>query len=292
MQQIPPRSAMQQWTLLAVDQLGGSGHVGEIEDKVKQLLDLPDDVLGELRTDGRQTVIDHRIAWARTHLKKEGLLDNPQRSVWTLTEAGAARINEISRQVSDATAAFAVADPNSSEPPEDDSGSPDGEEWKEQLLARILRLSPGAFERLCQRLLRESGFVQVLVTGSSGDGGIDGQGMLQMARLVSFPVMFQCKRWLNPVGASVVRDFRGAMQGRADRGLIITTSTFTAGARREAVRDGAPPVDLIDGFNLADNLQELDLGVKQIIVVDDDWFDELQSWAGSSHSVDDIFSAI
>ncbi len=275
-----------------MDRLGGSGHIREIEDQVKQLLNLPDDVLGQLRPDGRQTVIDYRIAWARSHLRSEGFLDNPQRSVWTLTEAGAARANELSRQVSDVTAAYAATIPGLLETSDDDNVPPDGEDWKEQLLSRIIDLSPGAFERLCQRLLRESGFVQVLVTGRSGDGGIDGQGMLQMARLVSFPVMFQCKRWQNPVGASVVRDFRGAMQGRADRGLIITTSTFTAGARREAVRDGAPPVDLIDGLNLADNLRELNLGVKQIIVVNDDWFDELQSWASGNNSADDIFSAI
>ena len=152
-----------------------------------------------------------------------------------------------------------------------------------------MNLTPGAFERLCQRLLRESGFVQVQVTGRSRDGGIDGQGILQMARLVSFPVLFQCKRWRNSVGPDVVRDFRGAMLGRADRGLIITTSTFTAAARKEAIRDGAPPIDLIDGLSLADNLHDLHLGVREIVIVDEAWFDELQAWAGDADSAGAVF---
>ena len=157
------------------------------------------------------------------------------------------------------------------------------------LLSRILQLSPGAFERLCQRLLRESGFVQVQVIGRSGDGGIDGHGVLQMGRLISFPVLFQCKRWQNPVGASVIRDFLGAMLGRADRGLIITTSTFTTGAREEASRNGVPPVDLVDGHTLAENLRELKLGVKEVVVVDQEWFGQLESWAGDTTASDEVF---
>ena len=292
MQQIPPRSAMQQWTLLALQQLGGSGHNREIEDRVKQLLHLPDDVAEQLRPDGRQTLLDHRIAWARTHLKFDGLLDNPQRSIWTLTELGVAKVDEMSRGISDASSAYMAATTGPSEALDDGDEYPGGDEWKDHLLTRIQELSPGAFERLCQRLLRASGFVQVLVTGRPGDGGIDGQGVLQMARLVSFPVLFQCKRWQSSVGAGVIRDFRGAMLGRADRGLIIITSTFTSDARKEAIRDGAPPIDLIDGLALADNLRDLNLGVKEIVVVDHAWFDELQSWSDDVHASDDIYPAV
>lgn len=125
----------------------------------------------------------------------------------------------------------------------------------------MLKISSDAFERLCQRILRESGFTKVEVTGRSGDGGIDGFGVLRV-QLVSFHVLFQSKRWKGSVGAGVVRDFRGAMVGRADKGLIITTSTFTADARREATRDGAPAIDLVDGDTLADLLKQLGLGVR------------------------------
>src|SRR6185437_16138890 len=118
-----------------------------------------------------------------------------------------------------------------------------------------------AFERLCQRVLRESGFVKVEVSGRSGDGGIDGTGVLRL-NLLSFQVLFQSKRYRGSVGSSVVRDFRGAMVGRADKGLIITTGTFTAEARREATRDGAPAIDLVDGEALCDLLKSLRIGVK------------------------------
>ena len=278
MQQIPPRTAMQQWTLMAVRKLGGSGHNREIEEQVRSILNLPEEISEELRPNGRETVLDHRIAWARTHLKAQGLLENPQRAIWALTEAGTQQANSIASQVIDITESIDT-DSVSVVEVVDDEAPVSGEEWQDDLLTRILRLSPGAFERLCQRLLRESGFVQVQVTGRAGDHGIDGHGLLQMARLVSFPVFFQCKRWQNPVGPSVVRDFRGAMQGRADRGLIITTSTFTAEARKEAARDGAPPVDLVAGYELAANLRELKLGVQEIVIVDNEWFDQLESWA-------------
>ena len=133
--------------------------------------------------------------------------------------------------------------------------------WKEQLLETLLTLEPSAFERLCQRVLRESGFVKVEVKGRSGDGGIDGTGVLRL-NLLSFQVLFQSKRYRGSVGASVVRDFRGAMVGRADKGLIITTGTFTADARRESTRDGAPAIDLVDGDALCDLLKSLKIGVK------------------------------
>jgi restriction system protein len=121
-------------------------------------------------------------------------------------------------------------------------------------------MKPDAFERLAQRLLRESGFVKVEVSGKSGDGGIDGSGVLRM-NLISFQVLFQCKRYKGSVASEVVRNFRGAMQGRADKGLIITTGTFTAEARREATRDGAPAIDLIDGEALCQLLKDKRLGV-------------------------------
>lgn len=112
--------------------------------------------------------------------------------------------------------------------------------WREELLNIMLAMHPDAFERLCRRLLREANFSSVTVTGQTGDGGIDGTGVYKMS-LVSFPVFFQAKRWKGSVGASRVRDFRGAMQGRGDKGLLITTGTFTTDAEREATRDGAPP---------------------------------------------------
>ena len=135
------------------------------------------------------------------------------------------------------------------------------ETWRAELHALLLEIDPSAFERLFQRVLRESGFTQVDVTGRSGDGGIDGIGVVRLGGFLSFRVLFQCKRWKGSIGAGTIRDFRGAMMGRTDKGLIVATGSFTPAAIREATRDGAPEIDLIDGEQLIDKLKELSLGV-------------------------------
>ena len=153
--------------------------------------------------------------------------------------------------------------------------------WRDELLNALLKMDPSAFERLVQRLLRESGFIQVEVTGQSGDGGIDGKGIMRLGGLLSFHVIFQCKRYKGSVTVSQVRDFRGAMVGRADKGLLITTGNFTKDAVREATRDGAPAIDLIDGDLLIDKLKELELGVQtkkievEQITIDENWFSSI-----------------
>jgi restriction system protein len=151
----------------------------------------------------------------------------------------------------------------------------ENEDWKDILLQRLIKISPHDFERLCQLVLRESGFTKVEVTGRVGDGGIDGIGILRV-NLISFHVSFQCKRYQGSVGSAQIRDFRGAFVGRGDKGLFITTGTFTPDARKEAIRDGAPAIDLIDGRDLCDLLKSLKIGVdvEQIekITINEDWF--------------------
>ena len=151
--------------------------------------------------------------------------------------------------------------------------------WQDQLLDCLLKMKPAAFERLCQRILKDSGFIKVEVTGRNGDGGIDGIGVLRL-NLLSFHVLFQCKRWKGSVGASAIRDFRGAMVGRTDKGLVMTTGTFTTDARKEATRDGAPAIDLVDGASLCELLKNLKIGVsiRQVehVVVEQDVFWEFQ----------------
>ena len=161
-----------------------------------------------------------------------------------------------------------------------DDPSDDNAEWRERLHHILTKkLEPAAFERLAQRLLRESGFVQVEVTGRTGDGGIDGKGIARIHGFMSFHIFFQCKRYQGSVSASAIRDFRGAMVGRADKGLFITTGTFTPAAVKEATRDGAPPIDLVDGDELAEKLKDLGLGIKKELVeratVDEQWFESV-----------------
>ena len=152
-------------------------------------------------------------------------------------------------------------------------------EWQEQLLSILRSLSPASFERLCQEMLNRAGLEEVTVTGRPGDEGIDGRAIVRFAGIVSLPVVFQCKRYSRPVTAPMIREFRGAMEGRADRGLFITASGFTGRARQEARRDGAPLLDLIDGQLLVEKLRELSIGVTTnqdgVIEVNPDWFANL-----------------
>ena len=159
---------------------------------------------------------------------------------------------------------------------------PDNEgvvEWREQLLSILRDLTPASFERLCQEMLSRAGLEEVTVTGRPGDEGIDGRAIVRFAGLVSLPVVFQCKRYRSQATAPMIREFRGAMMGRADRGLFMTTGGFTGRARQEARRDGAPLLDLIDGVLLAEKLRELSIGVTTnqagVIEVNPDWFANL-----------------
>jgi len=205
-------------------------------------------------------------------------VENSARGIWSLTEAGEnATLDEMKIKI----AAIRSLDHKNfiSKPSQTTQNAENFEgDWKDNLLDVLKAMDPSAFERLCKRLLRESGFIKVEVTGKSGDGGIDGTGILQLS-LMSFHVLFQCKRYQGSVGSGAVRDFRGAMMGRTDKGLIITTGTFSPDARREATRDGAPPIDLIDGVALCDKLKELKLGVDirlvEEISIRRDWFEQI-----------------
>ena len=212
---------------------------------------------------------DNLTAWARFYLAKAGYIDSSRRGVWALTERGQdieftnheqafELFRDIHSEFSSARKDEKTDDVEESSSPPDEPRSVGGD-YKQELLETLLSIPPDGFERFCQRLLRESDFQEVTVTGRSGDGGIDGIGVLRVNRLVSFKVLFQCKRYRGSVSPSQVRDFRGAMMGRADKGIIITTGSFTREAKKEAVRDGVPPIELVDGENLIEMLESLEL---------------------------------
>ena len=275
-------------TLQALRHLGGSASIPELEEEVIRILGLTNEEVAEPH-DERRTKLEYRLAWARTYLKTYGLIGNSERGVWVLTpkgkEAGDIDPLKIRRFVREQNRT------RRQKQTEVDPEAPLGidmaevaeavleQTWREELLTTLFNLKSDAFERLCQRVLRESGFTQVKVTGRSGDGGIDGVGLVRLGGLLSFPVLFQCKRYRGVVGPSTIRDFRGAMVGRADRGLVMTTGTFSRDARMEATRDGAPPIDLVDSEQLIDKLKELRLGVevemKEDVTVLTEWFKHL-----------------
>lgn len=267
----------------ALKSLGGSGTIEEINARVAEIASLSDQQLEVLHDPGKgsTTEFEYRIAWTRTYLKKYGLLENSSRAVWALTSKGL----QVERVDSKAVKQFVKEQwqgiPRVTGQAELFEDAAPEVSWRDELSDVLLHMAPDAFERLAQRLLRESGFIQVEVTGKSGDGGIDGKGIMRLGGLLSFHVIFQCKRYQGAVSASQVRDFRGAMVGRADKGLLITTGNFTKDAMREATRDGAPAIDLIDGDQLIGKLKELGLGVKSTkieveqITVEREWFASL-----------------
>lgn len=276
---VPTFDQMMNPLLQALKDLGGSGTIEEIYTKVTEELNLTDEIVEILHNPDKssQTEVEYRLAWTRTYLKKFGLLENSTRGIWALTNKGrqteSVNPTKVKRFVRDMDRKEHEASAKTDSIEEEVELT-----WKEELLETLLKMDPSAFERLVQRLLRESGFIQVEVTGKSGDGGIDGKGIMRLGGLLSFHVIFQCKRYKGSVSASQIRDFRGAMVGRADKGLMITTGNFTRDAEKEATRDGAPAIDLIDGDLLIDKLKELNLGVetKQVTVekveIDHEWF--------------------
>jgi restriction system protein len=262
--------------LEALHNLGSSASIAELEQSVAKVLKLTETDL-EKPHDGNRTKFSYNLAWARTYLKRFGLIENSARGVWALTAAGQKTssvskqevkklVQEEDRRNRDKVDSLEVLEP-------DEIG------WEADALSALKKMPPDAFERLCQRVLRESGFIQVEVTGKSGDGGIDGRGVVKLGAILSFHVHFQCKRYKDTVSASVIRDFRGAMVGRADKGIILTTGTFTREAKAEALRDGAPPLDLIDGDEFVQMLKFYRLGitvtekvVEEVVVVSS-WFE-------------------
>ena len=275
-------------TVLALRELGGSGRPAEIDAKVLELGSFTEAQQSEMIPSGRSTRLSYNMSWARTYLKRIRLAENSDRAVWTLTELG--------RTISESQCQELVRERKRSRTPDPDGSNtrsdvlsidpdsemePDEGNWKALVLDKLKAMPPNAFERLAQRLLREAGFRNVEVLGKSGDGGIDGVGVYRLS-LVSFPIYFQCKRYQGSVSASAVRDFRGAMAGRGEKGLLITTGYFTQSAQAEAARDGAAPVELVSGDALCDLLKDYEIGIKvtkrivEDIEVEPKYFDQFE----------------
>lgn len=267
-------------TLQVLKELGGSGTNEEIIEKTIELLQLTEDEVNHIHK-GTTTKLAYRLAWARTYLKTAGLIHNSSRGVWVLTEQGKkvdkANKDEIKQMVKENMDNKSSQMEETSPSSEDDENEMYEFDWQHEVIETIKKITPVQFEKLCQRFLRELGFTNVEITGKSHDGGIDGKGILKIGGVISFHTAFQAKRYSGSVSSSVIRDFRGAMIGRADKGLVITTGYFSREAIKEAKRDGATPIDLIDGNELAEKLKELRIGIDiemvEKVKIDTDWFD-------------------
>lgn len=276
----------------ALKQLGGSGTNNEIYEKVIVDLNLSDEVLDEPHLGSlNQSEVEYQLAWARTYLKNYGIIVNSARSVWPITPEYASELTVSAKEI----VAFTVqknakkremAKSNDkldgkSDKPEDDIDSNDDVEfpeevkpWRQQLANILQNMDPYGFERLSQRLLRECGFTQVSVTKKSGDGGIDGTGKLKINGIVSFNVAFQCKRYKGLVSSSDIRDFRGSLTTDVEKGIFITTGSFSKAAKDEATTPGKKQIDLIDGEEFISKLAEYSIGVKEVKTyeIDEDFF--------------------
>ena len=246
-------------------ELGGSGKPAEVIDQVIEKLNISEEEQAETIKSGGSRV-RNQVQWARLYLVKSGFLDASKRGVWSLTEKGfktEITDKDVYKYFKDVQSKYdKKRDQLTKESSQKDEQLVEPETYKSDLLNMLKMLPADGFERICQRLLRESGFEQVIVTGKTGDGGIDGHGILQVNPFVSFQVLFQCKRYKGSVTASQVRDFRGAMMGRADKGIILTTGNFTLDAKKEARRDGVPPIEIVDGDKLIEMFELLELGLK------------------------------
>jgi len=274
----------------ALKELGGSATINELDEKVVELEGVTEaEQSYQMKGFDNRPRVNYYLAWARTYLKRGGAVKNSARGVWALTDQGHALrtlqetqaiYDQVGLEEREKARLKRLAQKSAAPLIEEVSnqGPDDEEDWKGKLLSVLGTMHPSAFERLSQRLLREAGFTKVEVRGKSNDGGIDGLGVLRV-NLVSFQVYFQCKRWVGSVGSKDIRDFRGAVQGRADKGLFITTGHFTSQASDEATRDGAIAIDLIDGDRLCDLLKENRLGVStemiERVIVDADWFNSV-----------------
>lgn len=284
---IPSFDQLMNPLLQALQEIGGSGNIQEINERLIDTLDLPEELLDQPHnpTSGNQTELEYRLAWTRTYLKKFGILENSKRGVYSLRWKGdgipSVDPDEVKRVVKEQDKEERQESESlNSDSPELSNEEPEEiETWREHLGRTLSLLEPAAFERLIMRLLRESGFSMVEVTAQGPDGGIDGKGIAKIHGFLSFHVLFQCKRYQGSVGANLIRDFRGAMMGRADKGLFVTTGSFTRDAIKEATRDGASPIDLMDGDQLIEKLRQLGLGVKievvERVTVSQAWFDGL-----------------
>lgn len=275
--------------IAALKELGNSGTPSEVRERIAAKLSLSDTVLNAQTKSGIAR-FENQVAWARFYLAKAGYIDSSKRGVWSLTEKGAA-INlshkESMKIFEEVRGSFQDNTETDIDQPLEEVIAPSVTaanvslaDYRDRLLDLIRGVSPASFERLCQRLLREAGFQQVEVTGRSGDGGIDGKGLLQINPLLSIQVIFQSKRYQagSPVTVSQIRDLRGAMAGRTDKGIFITTSTFTTDARKEALREGVPPIELVDGQKLVDMFVDLELGLipRKTFDIDEKFFDEFR----------------
>lgn len=272
-------------TFTALKELGGSGKNSEILEQIIKDLEISDEV-ADIQHNGRvgKSELSYQADWARTYLRKFGIIENSARGVWSILPDYVSAENLDAQEIIDTIRKSIIekskADiaPENDDPVDDYVEFPDeSKPWRLHLASVLQNMDPYGFERLSQRVLRECGFTQVEVTKKSGDGGIDGTGKLRINGIFSFNVAFQCKRYKGMVGAGEIRDFRGSLTTDIEKGVMITTGSFSKAAVEEASNPGKKQIDLIDGEEFMNKIAEYGIGVKPIITyeIDEDFFNKI-----------------
>lgn len=290
---IPRYSDLIEPTFTVLQNLGGSGNNEDILNGLISHLGLSSDIVDiPHKGSSSLTELSYQAAWARTYLRLYGVIQNSSRCIWAITPeyaketcvdaktivSSVANTSKAQRNSRKIASAQSPASPVHPLPVESDIEEPQEiQPWRKQLSHILQNMDPYGFERLAQRILRESGFSHVVVTKKSGDGGIDGTGKLKINGIFSFNVAFQCKRYSGLVGASFIRDFRGSLTTDIEKGVLITTGTFLKAAKEEASNPGKRQIDLIDGEELIDKIAEYGIGVHEIKTyeVDEDFFQNI-----------------
>lgn len=269
-------------TFKVLKELGGSGKNDEINEKAAELLNLSDEVLEHPHLNSSSiSEVNYRLAWARTFLKKHGAIANSARAVWSITpefsNIDSVDGNEIDKVYHKSTSSRKAAPAENALEADPEDMPEEIRPWRKKLYDVLVNMNPYAFERLAQRVLRECGFTQVEVTKKSGDGGIDGTGKLRINGIFSFNIAFQCKRYQGIVSAGDIRDFRGSLTTNIEKGVFITTGSFSKSAVEEASSPGKQQIDLIDGEEFITKLAEFGIGVKEVkdYEVNEEFFSKL-----------------
>lgn len=273
-------------TFAALKELGGSGSNDEILNQIVSDLNIADDVV-DIPHKGSTSLTElaYRAAWSRTYMKIYGVISNSARAVWSIT-SDFAQVDTIDakqlvsevRQKQNKSKDTTPQSVDIDDPEDDGVSEPDEvKPWRARLADILQNMDPYGFERLTQRVLRECGFSQVEVTKKSGDGGIDGTGKLKINGIFSFKVAFQCKRYSGLVGSGAIRDFRGSLTTDIEKGVLITTGTFSKAAKEEASNSGKQQIDLIDGEELISKIAEYGIGVKEVksYEIDEEFFEKI-----------------
>ena len=281
---VPGYATLIEATFIALKELGGSGKNNEINDKAAELLRLSDEVLAVPHLNSSSlSEVDYRLAWARTLLKNFGALENSARGVWSITPAFS-DTEKVDGEFIEKNCRNRIRETDSKKISEEQEMEDAGVEipdevrpWRKKLYNVLIHMNPYSFEKLTQRLLRECGFDDVKVTKKAGDGGIDGTGKLKINGIFSFNIAFQCKRYQGSVGAPDIRDFRGSLTTDIEKGLFITTGSFSKQAIEEASNPGKQQIDLIDGEEFITKLAEYGIGVKEIkdYEIDEEYFSKI-----------------